>query len=99
VLGISKLIKKARDNSEYAVNATFWGFVYLMGVIVFLLIFNLGTLIFPPTSPVIEVCQKDVDHLGMDWKRCAMIKEGSLYEKCVKKAMPNVTGCSKFMIS
>ena len=99
LLLIDKIIKKLQNKSRYAVNLTSWGFVYLIGAIVVLFVFNLaGPLINGPTLPLIKACEKNTKEFGITAIDCAKIKPGSLYEECVKKAMPNVSGCSKFMV-
>jgi hypothetical protein len=87
--------------SRYAVNLTCWGFGYLMLSLVILFGFNLASpLINGPTPPLIKACKKNVTDFFNNTSNdiCTKIKPGSLYEECVKKAMPNVSECSKFMV-
>jgi hypothetical protein len=99
-----RIINWARNRSGYAGNATYAGFVYLMGVIVGLFIFNVLPIfnVIPVVlpSPLAEVCKKYLTEFEMDSDSCARIEPGSIYEECVKKTMPNmekVKLCSKFM--
>jgi hypothetical protein len=95
---IGKLIEKLQK-SPYAVDLTSWGFVYLLAALIILFVLNLAPFFFSPTSPVLKTCEKDVKYFGMTSKdSCVRITPGSLYEECVKKAMPNVSGCSKFIV-
>jgi hypothetical protein len=98
VIRIDKLTDKLIKYSGYAGNATFWGFVYLMGAIVVLFIFNLLPLLSPTSTSITEVCEKNSTLFNIEKESCSRIKPGGLYEECVKNAMPNVTGCSEFMI-
>jgi len=95
---IDKLIDKLIKYSEYAGNATFWGFIYLMGAIVVLFIFNLWPILSPTPSFIAEVCEKNPTLFNIEKESCSRIKQGSLYEECVKNAIPNVAECSNFMI-
>jgi hypothetical protein len=97
---LERPIGKLKSYSDYATTLTFSGFVYLVAAIVLFLGFNVWSLI-SPTSPVIEVCIKFPNNFNMVESQCRMIKQGSLYEECVTKAVPdiqNVTGCKKFMV-
>jgi hypothetical protein len=94
---IDIIIDYVKKHSRYAGNATFWGFVYLMGVIAVLFILNLWPLFMPATSPISEVCEKNPRDFNIEPNLCATIKSGSFYEECVKNTMPNVSHCSKFM--
>ena len=51
VIRIDKLIDNLKKYSVYAGNATFWGFVYLMGAIVVLFIFSSLSLLSPTPIP------------------------------------------------
>jgi hypothetical protein len=94
---INKLISIVKKYSRYAGNAAFWGFVYLMGVILALLGINIWSLAVPTPSPVAEVCKKNPEVFGIEPDLCARIVPSGIYEECVMDNMPNVSQCSKFM--
>lgn len=96
--GPNKIIGKVRKYSDFAQNATFWGFVYLMGAILLLLVLNVFQLFVSTPSPITEVCKVNPKDFGMETDSCAKIMSGSIYEQCVMNAMPNVSQCSKFML-
>jgi hypothetical protein len=83
---IDKIIAYVKKHSRYAGNATFWGFVYLMGVIAVLFIFNLWPLFYLAPSPLTEVCEENPADFDIERDLCARIKSGSFYEECVKNA-------------
>jgi hypothetical protein len=94
-----RIIAFVRKYSGLARNATLWGFVYLMIVIVVLFLFNVLPIPVVVPSPLAEVCKKNPTEFDMDSDSCARIAPGSIYEECVKNTMPNVEQvkqCSKF---
>jgi hypothetical protein len=51
-------------------------------------------------SPIRQVCEKKLEDINMTLDLCARIKQGSIYEECVKNIMPilsDVKECSKFV--
>jgi hypothetical protein len=68
-----------------------------MIAIVILFILNLLPFSIPTTSSITEVCKKNPQLFNMTQESCAGIKAGSLFEECVKNAMPNVRECSNFI--
>jgi hypothetical protein len=98
------IIVTTRDYSKYAGNWAFWGFLYLIGVMIVLLVINsLSAVInflspeIPTLSPLQEACQESPETFGIKKDLCAKIEPGSIYEECVMNTVPNVNQCSEFI--
>ena len=99
---VQPIIDTIQKYSNYVGNWAFWGFLYLIIVIIGLLVINALSAIFPavlfPTpSPLVEVCEANPGAFGIEKNLCPGIVRGSIFEVCVMDAMPNVDQCSKFM--